>query len=155
MAVDPQEISQEEYNKRVTEWGSKLAVKLRASIQMLTNEGKADLVKSLRLKTGKWFGVVDKLAFHFKRHGVFVHKGVGRGYHIEAGKVVRGSSKAFDKTTDVNARLKQFALRSAAIQRVPKEWLNPVVEKNISTLANLVAELQADKVVNATKILIK
>lgn len=156
MAVEPQEISQEEYNKRVTEWGSTVGVKLRASIRMLMSDGKGKLLKSLRLKTAKWYGEVDKLAYHFERHGVFAHKGVGRGYHMEGSRVVRGRGKLLnDKKADVNQRLKQFVLRSADVKRHADEWFNPIVQQNIDKLADMVAEMNADRVVNATKILIK
>lgn len=161
MAVDPKDISQEEYNERVSEWGTRLGVKIRASIQMLTSKGKKDLLKSLRLKTAKWFGEVDKLSYHFDRHGVFVHKGVGRGYVMIGGNVhkVKGyQTKA--SILRMGKRLgrswvNESPKSGAELLRNPKPWFNPVVEQNINGLADLVAEMNADKVVNATKILIR
>lgn len=156
MAVEPEEIGLEEYNKRVTEWGSKLGNKIRASIRSLTSKGKGDLVKSLRLKAKKWYGEVDLLTYQFDRHGVFVHKGVGRGYHMEGGRVVRGDKPGKVLTAlTVNQKLHQVVLKSARVNRKPAEWFNPVVAENIEGLANLIAEMDADRMVNATKMMIK
>jgi len=158
MAIEPQEIGIEEYNKRITAWGSSLGNKIRTSIRSLTSKGKGDLLKSLRLKTVKWYGEVDLLAYHFVRHGIFAHKGVGRGYYIEGGIVLRGNKPGkvlTAKTFDVNFKLHRAVLRSPGINRKPVEWFNPVVSENIESLADLIAEMDADRMVNATKILIK
>ena len=159
MAIEAQDIDMEEYNRRVARWGSELAGKIRSSIRMLTSKGKGDLVKSLRLKTGKWFGEIDKLSYHFERHGVFLHKGVGRGYQMSGGKVIRVSGSkdiahwkkyALSK----NREMKPKVLRGYMMERRPVEWFNPVVQDNIEQLADMVTEMNADKAVNATKILI-
>ena|ERR1035437_4303969 len=158
MAIEPQEISQDEYNKRVTAWGSALGNKIRASIRSLTSKGKGDLVKSLRLNAKKWYGEVDLLSYHFVRHGVFAQKGVGRGYYMEGGVVLRGEKpgKVLNaRTMNVNHKLHQVILRSARINRKPTEWFNPVVAANIEGLADLISEMNADRMVNATKMLIQ
>jgi hypothetical protein len=159
MADEPVEIGQEEYNQKVTDWGSKLAVKIRDSIRSLTSKGKGDLLKSLRLKTGKWYGEVDKLSYHFVRHGVFVHKGVGRGYAMVGGNVVRVSGSLQTKFWKEYAKKKNREynprLVGGDMKRKPEQWFNPIVAQNIQELADMVGEMHADRVVNATKILIK
>jgi hypothetical protein len=80
MAVDPPEISQEEYNQKIRDWGSRLGVKLRASIGSFAKKGKGDLLRSLKTKSYEWYGEVDRIAYNFRRHGVFWHKGSRRGY---------------------------------------------------------------------------
>ncbi len=159
MDVEPREISQEEYNDRVSDWGSQLGVKLRSSIRMLAMDGKGDLVKSLRMKTAKWFGEIDKLAYHFDRHGVFMHKGVGRGYMMMAGNVVHvkgyQSKASIMKMFSEERRKKGVTKKDNTLKRQPEEWFNPIVQQNIDKLADLVAEVNADRVVNATKMLIK
>jgi len=163
MAVQPQEISQEEYNKRVTAWGSVLGTKLRTSIRSLTTKGKGDLLRSLRLKTGKWFGEVDKLSYHFERHGIFAHKGVGRGYKMVGGKVIRASIPGSFITKNDEGKITGRVLKAgpvglfedSKVLRKPAEWFNPVVNENIEGLADIIAEMDADRMVNATKILIK
>ena len=91
MAVEPDIVTSDEYNARVSNWGYHVAQKLKASIGMLMNKGKGDLLKSLRTKTKKEYGEIDRVTYGFQRHGVFVHKGVGRGYKMIGGKVMRVS----------------------------------------------------------------
>jgi len=160
MAVDEPEIDIEEYNRRIARWGSELGTKIRSSIRMLTSKGKGDLVRSLKLKTGKWYGEIDKLSYHFVRHGVFLHKGVGRGYAMSGGKVIRVSgSKDIgywkEYALKKNREMQPKVLRGYTMERRPVEWFNPVVKDNIEQLADMVTEMNADKAVNATKILIK
>jgi hypothetical protein len=168
MVIEPQEINIDEYNAKVTAWGSAIGIKIRASIRMLTSKGKGDLVRSLRLKTAKWYGEVDKLSYHFDRHGVFVHKGLGRGYAMVSGKVLRVSGspkdtrlwggieyKKIGKVIRVSRDYKPKVLTSRSINRKPVEWFNPVVDENIEGLADMIAEMDADRIVNATKIKIK
>ena len=159
MAVEPKDISIDDYNKRVTEWGSETGVKIRSAIRTMATKGKEDLVKSLRLKTAKWYGEVDKLSYHFERHGVFVHKGVGRGYAMIGGKVMRVNGSPDTQFWKEYAKLKNREYKpkvlTAGINRKAVEWFNPVVKDNIEKLADLVAEMNTDRVVNVTKILIR
>jgi hypothetical protein len=160
MAVEPQEIGIDEYNKNIADWGSKLALKIRGRLQLLTKDAKGKLLKSLRLKTAKWDGEIDKLAYHFLRHGVFLHKGVGRGYVMIGGSVQHVKGYQTKKSImEMSKRLgRPLVLKSPAsisLARNPKEWFNPVVKDNISGLADLVAQMDADRTVNATKLLIQ
>lgn len=157
--IEPLNITQEEYNKRITGWGTQTGMQLRDAIRTLTSKGKGDLLRSLRAKSYKLYGEVDRLAFHFVRHGVFVHKGVGRGYAMIGGKVMRVSGSKSATYWREYARLKnrsfEPALHGGQMKRKPVEWFNPVVRGRIEKLADLVAEMRADQAVNATKILIR
>jgi hypothetical protein len=160
MALEPNEISLDDYNRKITEWGESTGRKIRDSISMLTSKGKGALLRSLRLKTGKWYGEVDRLAYHFDRHGVFVHKGVGRGYAMVGGKVMRVSGSLQVKFLKEYARNKNRTYNpkpvNGTMERKPVEWFNPVLTRNIDKLADMVAEMNADRAVNATsKILIR
>lgn len=157
--TEPVNISLEDYNKRITGWGTQTGMAIRTAIRTLTNKGKGDLLRSLRAKSYKMYGEVDRIAFHFDRHGVFAHKGVGRGYAMIGGKVMRVSGSKSIAFWKEYARLKNRTFESKIIRgemkRKPVEWFNPVVSERIERLANLIAEMRADQAVNATKILIK
>jgi hypothetical protein len=102
------------------------------------------------------FGMVDYIGFNFERHGVFVHKGVGRGYSVQGGMVVR---KYIGETKEVKSRNKNsYSLKSrprGVITRKKEEWFNPVLNAVLPGLADRVAEMNADAAVNATKMFIK
>lgn len=160
MAVEPEKISTEDYNSRVSEWGYNVAQQLKASIGLLLSKGKGDLLKSLRTKTKKDFGEIDRITYGFQRHGVFAHKGVGRGYKMIGGKVMRVSGSEGAAFVAAYAKIKNRehttkVLTVAAIKRQPVEWFNPIINENIDELANMVTSMRADQAVNATKIMIR
>lgn len=88
------------------------------------------LAASIRSKTRQNFGEIDTITYSFERHGVFVHKGVGRGYPIRGGAVIKNPS---GKT------------------RVAVEWFNPVLDQNLPELANRIAEINADAALNSAR----
>jgi hypothetical protein len=160
MAVEPKNITSEEYNDRIAGWSSATGVKIRASIKSLTSKGKGDLLRWLRAKNYKYYGEIDRIGYSFPRHGVFLHKGVGRGYAMVGGKVVRVSGSLQNSFWKEYAKLKNRnfspkVLRDTEIMRKAVEWFNPVIRDNIDKLADMVAEMRADQSVNATKILIR
>jgi hypothetical protein len=127
------------YNNDISNWGRGTRQKLINSVKKLSQKGKGDLVKSIKLNTHKMYGLVDRLSYRFLRYGVFFHKGTGRGYKMTGGVVVRVPS-AKNKT-----------LNDSSIKREPVEWFNPVIDDNINDLANRVANHMADAAVNATR----
>jgi hypothetical protein len=95
-------------------------------------EGK--LADSITSRTGKHLETIERISFNFERHGVFVHKGVGRGYPSSGKQKIDNPS---GKT------------------RKPIEWFNPVIDKYIPELADKIAEINADAAVNATTMKIR
>ncbi len=83
-------------------------------------------------------GISDGASFRFERHGVFVHKGVGRGYQMQGGMVVRVAKNP------PNPR-----------QRVPVDWFNNIVKNNVPELADRVAAINADAAINAIRMRIR
>lgn len=96
-------------------------------------EGK--LVNSIKPSTKQSYGEIDTISFSFERHGIFVHKGVGRGWEM-SGKLVRRTAKGKMKNGGRNV----------------VEWFNPVIDKNAPLLADQIAIINADAVLNATKL---
>ena len=90
---------------------------------------------SINSKVGKEFGLANYVGFSFERHGVFVHKGVGRGY--------KSNGNGFVSRTAKNPPKHQ--------ERIAIEWFNLVLEKYIPELADQIAEINADAAVNATR----
>ena len=135
------------FNRVVRAWASKVRRKLRTSARwfadgktesMVTrgkisghvrSEGKLFQSIGTRLKQGS--GRYDSASFSFERHGVFVHKGVGRGYPLSGGFI----------TKTVNPT-----------PRVAVEWFNPVLNLHVPELANKITEMDANAAVNATRL---
>lgn len=154
MAVEPANITNDQFNTRVANWGSKTAMMLKFSVRNLTSKGKGDLVRSLRMKARKYYGEIDRLTYSFDRHGVFFHKGVGRGHILQNGTVVRGSKPgAVMKATAMNSNraIRPMVLRGS-VSRKPVEWFNPVLDTRVPNLADMITEMRADQLVRATAI---
>jgi len=130
----------EEYNQMVRSWASMVKRKLSSSAGRFSH-GKNGMVtrgkggyshpenkldNSMKHKTHQSFGEIDSVGFQFERHGVFIHKGVGKGYRMQSGMVVKYSS--------------------GSGSRKPEEWFNPILDEYLPELAGKVAEMKADAV---------
>ncbi|MFA6281680.1 MAG: hypothetical protein WCY05_04160 [Candidatus Omnitrophota bacterium] len=153
------EPNNEMYNE-VKQWAASQRSMLQAEIRKLSSKGKGELAKALRFKVYKnKLGVVSMVGFQFPRHGVFMQKGVGRGYIMEGGVVVRGSRLRTSKQIKLYANAKNRdiqtrVIRSGAINRHPEDWFNTPISNNIDKIADIVAKYMADANVNATHTLI-
>ena len=96
-------------------------------------EGK--LVNSIKPSTKQSFGEIDTISFSFERHGIFVHKGVGRGWEKDGAMVTR-TAKGKQQNGGRNV----------------VDWFNPVIDRNAPELADRIAIVNADAVLNATKL---
>jgi len=135
----------ESYNLIINKWGFKTRNMLKSSVAKLSMSGKKELVTRLQYKTKRDFGEINAVIFNFPQHGVFFHKGVGRGYIIVGGTLMRG--KRIDKSDSSNTP--DNALIHAAsgpLKRHPKDWFNPVFIKSIPVLADLIASTKADNI---------
>lgn len=133
-------------NELIQMWTPKVRRALRSSARwfsdgkfepfVLRHNGKQlekKLADSIGSYTKQTDGTIDKISFKFERHGVFVHKGVGRGY--------RAAGNGF-----VNRIAKGPQVRP----RVAVEWFNPVLEQHLPELVDRLTHINADAAVNAT-----
>lgn len=145
-------------NELVAQWSSMVQQHLRGATVILqhgkdgtvSRPAKAPvrterkLENSILASTRQHYGISDRVSFKFERHGVFVHKGVGRGYEMQGGMVIRTAKSEDSLTSNAIGRA-----------RVPYEWFNPVLERTLPELADKLAEINADAVLNSTRMMIK
>ena len=137
-----------EQNAVVRKWISMVQKRLKTNTALLTHgknqsrfhHGRLErkLSDSLKSQTKQKYGVIDQASIIFERHGVFVHKGVGRGYKMVGGTVVRTAKNVVSLTT-----------------RVPREWFNPAIDQLMPELIEKLEQINADAVINATRLVIK
>lgn len=133
------------YNKAILNWGYATRSKLKFSISRLSMKGKGDLMRSLVTKARWDYGEIDRLEFSFLRHGVFFHKGVGRGYFIQGGKVVRGyKSKVMRGLSGRREADGGFIVVSGPNRRQPKQWFTPILDKEVPELVGKISDARAD-----------
>ena len=131
------------YNKAILNWGYATRSKLKFSISRLSMKGKGDLMRSLVTKARWDYGEIDRLEFSFLRHGVFFHKGVGRGYFIQGGKVVRGyKSKVLRGLGGWREADGGFVVISGSNRRQPKQWFTPILDKEMPGLVKMITEMR-------------
>ena len=147
----------------VVQWSSMVISYMRGAAAVLQHgkEGTIDrktplhterrLEDSLRSSTRVNYGVISSVSIQFERHGVFVHKGVGRGYHIQGGVVIRTAKSDAPGEGDHSFPRNK---KDRMVERHPYEWFNPVIDETLPELANKLAEINADAAVNATRMTI-
>lgn len=100
----------------VKRWSARTRNILKSSISsagIRTYSGQ--LNKGIAYSIARRYAIPWKISFNFPKHGIFVEKGVGRGYPI--GRVGQASADAKSR-------------------RHPKPWFNPVMEGQLPLLAN-------------------
>jgi len=159
--MTPQEITA--YNVMIRRWSAMVRTKLIGSALRFTN-GKTGAVTrgnrtenklkdNIAYHTHQDFGLVDGVGYQFERHGVFVHKGVGRGYIMVGGVVVPGRRPGNEVKQYAKAKNREATsmVYSGPSRRQPAEWFNPVLDKHVPELADKVAKMNADAAVNAIR----
>lgn len=155
-------MNKDEFNAKVQRWSSLVQLTAKSNLQIKTH-GDGDLENSVSDDLGdtqKY--AVNRVAFAFKRYGVFVHYGVGNGYVRQGGVIVRGhrlmqGTKVHKKMTPLYHALwkkgysrkelskYKITVRENFSKRVPLDWFDSVIEKSVSGLANLAGEYYGDR----------
>jgi hypothetical protein len=155
----PNSFTPKEQDDIIRKWSSMVTRYLKSSTisfhhgkkETIERPGRTEqkLADSIRSRTRKDYGVIDRVSFIFERHGVFVHKGVGRGYKMESGMVVRNA-----KIEDPMTREPKW-WEDDPRPRLPREWFNPILEQTLPELSNKLAEINADAVLSSSRMMIK
>jgi hypothetical protein len=130
---DSEEI--EAFNEQIKAWSEKVKFALEPSIRSNNISG-SRLLRSIKNTYQYDYGEIFRLGFSFARHGIFIHKGVGRGYHAQGGVVVKTS-------------------RTPGFNRQPKPWFNPVVESHLDELGEIIKVHNETAIVNSSRIFIR
>ena len=122
-------------NSDVSRWSYLTRNELVQKLNSMNIRQTGKLLKSISYNLRKYHGEVERITFKFPRHGIFVEKGVGRGYPIES---VRNTSA-------------MLSVMSGK-KRYPKPWFNPVMDDELPALADTVAKHYGDLSVKHIKI---
>jgi len=141
----------ETFNADVKKWGRKVAVQLRRVASEEFPHGKTKireyksglhagtkekkLARSIRARYRKERGgeQIDTIGFGLERHGVFLQKGVGRGYVSNGSGVSRVAESEPKK------------------YRFKKDWFNHTLDNNIKQLSEIIVHHAGDALVLNTK----
>ena len=146
-------MTQEEFELRLQVWAETARSHMQGKISSGTH-GSGKLSKDIKIKVKEnRDGSGHSIGFNFKKYGVFVHYGVGRGWIRQGGTLVRGSR--VKKGSVLEAQLKQRGYNSKDIKkyvvsasggkgRKPVDWFDSVLRAEIQELANIAEEFYGD-----------
>lgn len=153
MAQDADRVT--EFNNAINAWQNSVAAQLRAAIASRSMR----IARELRPKayTDK-YGIINQLGFSFPRHGIYIHKGAGRGQGGTIGsnwtklKTINGIevSTGIVKHTNPNS----LNASQGTGNRKAYEWFDPIIRNRISELSDIVMRYYDTMLIDATKIYI-
>lgn len=144
-------VAMKQFNQEVADWSEKSKQALRVSIKSLVRRdvSLSDSLKANLYYDNKYSKEVNRVGFSFVREGVYIHRGAGRGQ----GGMIGG------RWIDRHGTMKSRAADSAGLQgtgnRQPILWFDPVIERRLPQLADLVADYSATMQINAANLFIE
>lgn len=145
------------FNNRVAGWTKKVESELKASAQSKFGHRQksdalfphlADSIKGNIRKDKKYKLETRSVGFSMARHGVFMHKGAGRGHGGYIG------SKWTDKYGTLKSTSESSLGKMDTGNRGAVDWFNDVINRNIEELVNITADYSLDITVNLNSILL-
>lgn len=105
------------------------------------------------------YGLIDKLGFSFPRHGIYIHKGAGRGQGGYIGsswtklKVING----IEVSTGIVRHTSPDSINGeqGTGNRKAYPWFDPVIRNRLSELMEIVTDYFDTIIIDATKIYIE
>lgn len=145
-----------EFNKAINKWQNSVAAQLRAGIASRSMRIARDLRPTSY--TDK-YGIINRLGFTFPRHGIYIHKGAGRGQGGTIGskwmqlKRING----VDVSTGIIRHTNPASLNASQGEgnRQAYEWFDPVIRNRISELQDIVVGYFDTMIIDATRIFIE
>lgn len=142
---DTQALAQ--FNADVKRWSNASVIALRRSVKTLVKRDilLSDSIRGNIYYDNKYGREVNRIGFSFAREGIFIHKGARRG----RGGVV-GSS-----WIDRHGVRKSRALSSAGKQSGGIQWFDPVIDRRLPQLADIIADYSGTLQLNAANLFIE
>lgn len=165
--MTPEEI--EGYNGMIRSWSAMVRRKIIHRTLILTHGKSSSVTRGIAsghprtehklqskilYKPRYFYGEIDSISYSFERHGVFVHKGVGRGYIMQGNTVIRGikATPAAKKAAILAGLPVSNTILSGPIRRKPVNWFNIIIDQNVPELADKIAQANLNAAVNALRL---
>ena len=147
-AQDKERLAQ--FNQDVEAWAIHATSLLRRNVRSMVRQdiGLSESIRASIYYNSKYSKEVSRIGFSFLREGIYIHKGAGRGQGGYQG------SQWTDKYGTLKKTNPQSLGKMGTGNRRPIEWFNPIMERELEKLADIVAEYSADLQIDATRIFI-
>ena len=104
------------------------------------------LANSIGYRLHKRYDLIEGAGIRLQRHGVFVQKGVGRGYQMRNGRVVRVNA------SDLKIKKQYRSLSGGPIRRFPVDWFNAIIDRRTEEIADTIMNINENAVVNTLRL---
>lgn len=143
------------FNKEVEQWQDAVSKQLKATISSRSLRIARELQP--KVYTDK-YGLINRLGFSFPRHGVYIHKGAGRG---QGGLI--GSKWSYLKRIngmEINTSIIRHTNPTSLGKqnegnRQAYHWFDPVIKNRLPELADICMRYFDTMLIDATKIYIE
>ena len=140
------------FNKAVEKWADEVAGRLKIVISARSTRIPKELHPNLYTDN---YGIINRVGFSFPRHGIYIHKGAGRGQGGWIGskweklKEVNGVTvgTGIMRHTDPASLGKQGTGNRRAFQ-----WFDPVIRVHIRRLEEITLQYFDTMIIDATRI---
>lgn len=143
------------FNKAVERWTNQVTNQLRATVAYRSLRIARELQPNLY--TDK-YGIVNRIGFSFPRHGIYIHKGAGRGQGGWIGskwekiRMINGVEVGTGIIRHTNPA--SLGLQNSGNRRAYR-WFDPVIKNRIGELEHIVLEYFDTMILDATRIYIE
>lgn len=144
------------YNDAVEKWQNSVCRQLKSTIAYKSMRIAKELEP--RTYTDK-YGLINRIGFSFPRHGIYIHKGAGRGQggyigsHWTKLKVING----IEISTGIvrHTALSSINGKQGTGNRKAYRWFDPVIKNRLPELMEIVTNYFDTMIIDATRIYIE
>lgn len=143
------------FNKEVEQWQDAVSKQLRAAI------GSRSLRIARELQPKAYtdnYGLINRLGFSFPRHGVYIHKGAGRGQGGFMGSkwsYLKRVNGVEINTSIIRHTNPESLGKQNEGKRIAYHWFDPVIKNRLPELADICMRYFDTMIIDATKIYIE
>lgn len=153
MAQDADRVT--EFNQAVHKWQTSVIAQLRATIAVKSMHVARELEP--RAYTDN-YGIINRLGFSFPRHGIYIHKGAGRGQGGTIGSkwTLLKRINGIEVSTGIIRHTNPASLNASQGEgnRKAFKWFDPVIKNRLPELSDIVMNYFDTMIIDATRIYI-
>lgn len=143
------------FNKEVEQWQDSVSKQLRASIASRSLRIARELQPKAYTDN---YGLINRLGFSFPRHGVYIHKGAGRGQGGFMGSkwsYLKRVNGVEINTSIIRHTNPESLGKQNEGKRLAYHWFDPVIKNRLPELADICMHYFDTMIIDATKIYIE
>lgn len=143
------------FNKEVEQWQDSVANQLKSSIATRSQRIAAELKPKAYTDN---YGLINRLGFSFPRHGVYIHKGAGRGQGGFTGSkwTYLKRIKGIEINTSIIRHTNPASLgKQNEGSRQAFRWFDPIIRNRLPELSDICMRYFDTMLIDATRIYIE